>query len=601
MIHYRALRLDKPDDTDRTVEASLSSETPVYRPGLGREILSHAHGAIDLSRAPIPLITSHKRDETPVGVVENLRVAGGKLRGTLRLGNSQRATEVWEDIKAGVLRNISVGYSIIKGAPKGDDYLVSLWQLLEASLVAVPADPNVGIGRSFIEGNTMQPNQEQSQEPSQSRSQRRSFARSEEDVREASREILATAEQFKIPSHQVREFISEHGHDYERFRGFVLNSIKGTGAIRADESPEIGMTRSEAGRFSFVKAIMAKLDPAFGQRHAGFEMEASRAVAERLGREPQGLFVPREVLMSRDLNVGTPDYGGYLKPTDLYAEGFIDILRKMTHVLNLGATQLNDLRGSVMIPSQTGSGTAYWVTEGNPITESGMTFGQVSLDPKTVGGWIDYTRKLMLQGSPDIESLVRRDLAGIISVELDRVAINGSGVGAEPLGVLNTSGIGSVAIGDNGGAPTWSHMLQLEEALSTANADVGSIGYLTNPKVRRKLKETTKVASDAGAGFVWESALGDEAGFGRINGYRAASSNNAPGNLVKGTSGAVCSSIVMGNWADLVIGQWGALDLLVDPYSLGTSGGFRVIALLDCDIGVRRAVSFAAIKDALTT
>lgn len=607
MIHYRALMLEKPNDTDRTIEASLSSETPVFRPGLGREILSHAAGAIDLSRAPIPVLTSHKQDETPVGVVENLRVIGGKLRGTLRLGNSQRAKEVWEDIKAGVLRNISVGYSIIKGAAKGDDYIVSLWQLLEVSLVAVPADPTVGIGRSFVGERTMEHNQDDitELEPHLTRSQRRAALRGEEDVRLAREEERYRATEIRAIGRQfdMNDFADqaiENGTSVDAFRLWTLEKLKPTSHLRLAESPEIGMSYREASQFSFVKLIRASIDPAYGQRHCGLEMEASRAVAQKLGREPQGLFVPSEVLLARDLTVGAPTSGGYLRPTDHYAEGFIDILRKATHVINLGATELNDLRGDVSIPSQTGSATGYWLEEGQAPVESNLTFGQVLIKPKTVGGSVDYSRKMMLQASPDIERLVRRDLAGMLSVEVDRVAINGSGSGAEPLGILNASGVSSIPIGANGGVPTWSHMLQLEEALAISNADVGSIGYLTNPKVRRKLKESTKVSADAGAGFIWEASPGDALGFGRVNGYRAAASNNVPNTLTKGTSNGVCSAIILGNWANLVIGRWGALDILVDPYALGTSGGVRVVALLDCDIALRRTASFAVIKDALT-
>ncbi len=601
MLHYRALQLENPNDADRTVEASLSSETPYFRNGVGNEILSHAPGAIDLSRSPLPVLTSHNSSETPVAIVENLRVSGGKLRGVLRFGASQRALEVWKDVQAGVLRNTSVGYQIITGTAKGKDYLVSRWMPYEVSLVSVPADVTVGIGRSFNEGNPMETNQEQASGNNMSRSQRRALSHVDEENRDNTKEILATAVQFKIPTRQVIDFMDEHGTNVERFRKFVLSNIKGNGAIRVSESPEIGLTQHEAGQFSFVKAIQAKLDPSWGQRYAGFEMEASRAVAAKIGREPQGIFVPPEVMMSRDLAVGTPSTGGYLRPTEHLAEGFIDLLRKRALVIAMGATQIHDLRGQLSIPSQVSSGTAYWVAEGSSPTESGMAFGQVLLEPKTIGGWTDYTRKMVLQASPDIENLVRRDLASIIAVELDRTAINGSGSGAEPLGVLNTTGIGNVTIGTDGGAPTWAHMLALEEALATVNADVGSVGYITNPKVRRKLKGTTKASTDSGAGFVWDSSTGDEAGFGRINGYRAASSNNVPSNLVKGSSGSVCSSIVIGNWADLVVGHWGALDILVDQYSLATSGGFRVVALLDCDIGVRRAASFAAIKDALTS
>jgi len=601
MIHYRALLLEKPNDTDRTVEASLSSETPVFRPGLGREILSHAPGAIDLSRAPIPVLTSHKRDETPVGVVENLRVVGGKLRGTLRLGNSQRAKEVWEDIKAGVLRSISVGYSIIKGAAKGDDYLVSLWQLLEVSLVAVPADPTVGIGRSYPEGIiTMDHNQDNTSELEHlSRSQRRAAGRSEEETRNAAAQIYAFAHEFKIPHHKVSAFIEERGLNVDAFRHFVLDQCRETGAIRPHESSDIGMSSREASQFSFVKAIRASVDPAWGQRNAGLEREASRAFEQKVGKAPQGIWIPPEVLQ-RDLTVGTASAGGNLVATEHLADKFIDILRNRSHVVTLGATELRDLNGDVAIPTQTGASTGFWVEENTAPGASNMTFGQLTMRPKTLGAYVDFSRKLVLQASPSIESLVRADLASVLAIELDRAAINGSGSGAEPIGILNTSGIGSVAIGANGGAPTWEHMLMLEEALAAANADVGSLGILTTSAVRKKLKGTSKVSGDVGAGFVWEAAPADPDGFGRVNGYRAAASGNVPANLTKGTSSGVCSAIIFGNWADLVIGRWGGLDLLTDPYAMSTSGGVRVIALLDCDFGIRHAASFAAIKDALT-
>lgn len=601
MIHYRALLLDKPNDTDRTVEASLSSETPVFRPGLGREILSHAPGAIDLSRAPIPVLTSHKRDETPVGVVENLRVASGKLRGTLRLGSSQRAKEVWEDIKAGVLRNISVGYSIIKGAAKGDDYLVSLWQLLEVSLVAVPADPTVGIGRSFVEGITMEHNQDNTLElePRLSRSQRRASTRSEEETRDAATSIYAFANMFNFPSHKVNAFIQERGLNVDAFREYLLDNIRDTGKIRPAETFDIGMSSREASQFSFVKAIRASTDPSWGQRNAGLEIEASRAFEQKIGKAPQGLWIPPEVLQ-RDLTVGTLTAGGNLVATELLADKFVDILRNRSHVVTLGATELTDLNGDIAIPTQTGASTAYWIPENGAPTESNLSFGQLLLKPQTLGGYVDFSRKLVLQASPAIESLVRRDLASVLAIELDRAAINGSGSGAEPTGILNSSGVGSIAIGTNGGVPTWDHMLQLEATLAASNADMGSLGLLTSPACRKKLKGTPKVSGDAGAGFVWEPAPADPNGFGRVNGYLAAASANVPANLTKGTSTGVCSAIIFGNWADLVIARWGGLDLMTDPYAMSTSGGVRVIALMDCNFGLRHAASFAVIKDALT-
>ena len=90
----------------RTVEASLSSETPVKRFD-GEEVLSHKPDAVDLSRAPLPLLCSHNDGALPVGVVENMTISEGRLRGTLRLSANQEG--IWRDIQDGILRNLSIG------------------------------------------------------------------------------------------------------------------------------------------------------------------------------------------------------------------------------------------------------------------------------------------------------------------------------------------------------------------------------------------------------------------------------------------------------------------------------------------------------------
>jgi HK97 family phage major capsid protein len=251
---------------------------------------------------------------------------------------------------------------------------------------------------------------------------------------------------------------------------------------------------------------------------------------------------------------------------------------------------LTGLVGNIAIPRQTGGATAYWVAESGAPTESAQAFDQVTMSPKTVGAFSDISRKLLLQSSIDIESFVRRDLATVLGLAIDLAGINGSGASNQPTGVLNVSGIGSVAGGTNGLAPTFAHIVELETDVAVANADIGSLGYMTNAAVRGKLK-TTEKASSTGQ-FVWEG--------GELNGYRAKVSNQVPSNLTKGTSSGVCSAIIFGNWADLIIGMWGGLDLMVDPYTGSTAGTVRVVALQDVDVAVRHAESFSAMKDALT-
>jgi HK97 family phage major capsid protein len=153
--------------------------------------------------------------------------------------------------------------------------------------------------------------------------------------------------------------------------------------------------------------------------------------------------------------------------------------------------------------------------------------------------------------------------------------------------------------GTNGKAPAWSHLLGLESELATDNADVGGLAYLTNAKVRGKLKQTF-INSTYGERPVWEQAPGDRPGWGSIAGYRAACTNQVPSTLNKGSSLGVCSAIIFGDWSSLMIGQWGSLDILVDRVTGGLKGTVRIIAFMDVDVAVKHAESFAAMQDALT-
>ena len=225
-------------------------------------------------------------------------------------------------------------------------------------------------------------------------------------------------------------------------------------------------------------------------------------------------------------------------------------------------------------------------------TESKQAFDQVTMSPLTVGAYTDISRKLLLQSSIDIEAFVQNDLATVIALELQRVGIKGGG-SKEPTGILATSSIGSVVGGTNGAAPDWADIIDLETAVSVANADVGTLAYLTNAKVRGKLKQTEKFSTSNGMPVWGEGAS-------PLNGYRAGVTNAVPSNLTKGTATSKCSAILFGNFADLIMGMWGGLDITVDPYSNSTSGTVRVVALQDVDLAVRHAESFAAMQDALT-
>lgn len=445
------------------------------------------------------------------------------------------------------------------------------------------------------------------------------------------KDISAIGKQHNMAA--IAERAIEAGTSLDAFRAQVLQKLEDNGTLRAAESPEIGMSKKDLEEFSFCRALIAAQDPVNAHKFAPFELECSRAAQDKRGdsrdkSREAAITIPLDVLsrgMSlnsamaanvaqslikramarggeamhayRDLTVGAPTGGGNLVATELLGSSFIDLLRNAMVLDRMGITWLRDLNGNIAIPSQTGAATGYWVAESGAPTESQQTVGQVPLTPKTVGAFTDFSRKLLLQSSLDVEAFVRADLAAVLGLAIQSGALVGGGT-AEPTGLLNIGGIGSVAGGANGLAPTYAHMVDLESAVANANADVGNLAYLTNTKVRGKLRKTEEFASTNGRP-VWTSAAGQR-GVGEVLGYEAHTSNAVPSDLTKGTSTGVASAILFGNWADLIVAMWGGLDIMLDPYTGATSGTRRVIALQDVDVNARHPASFAAMKDALT-
>lgn len=355
---------------------------------------------------------------------------------------------------------------------------------------------------------------------------------------------------------------------------------------------DIGMTDKEIKKYSLVRAINAAANNNWSG--AGLEKEASDAVSKRFGRTPRSFFMPNDVVVGerRDLNVGTPSAGGYLVQTQNLS--MIELLRKRMVLAMAGIRTLSGLVGDVAIPKHTASGTGYWLAESGAPTESQQTLGQVALTPHTFGAYSDISHKLLIQSSIDVEGFVRDDLARVIALGVDYAGLHGDdGADAnQPDGIAATSGIGSVVGGTNGAAPDWADVVNLETEVATDDAEVDSMAYITNTKVRGKLKQTMRTAT-YGEIPIW----GDN---NILNGHPALVSNQVSSTLTKGSS-SVASAIFYGNWNDLVMGMWGdGIDILVDPYSLSTQRAVRVVAFTDVDFAVRHAQSFAAMLDALT-
>lgn len=607
----RSLQFERStiNEEARTVVLAFASETPVER-WWGVEILDCTASAMRQGRlsAGANLLCDHNTRDV-IGVVESVEIGTDKVaRAVVRFGKSARAEEVWQDVKDGIRRNVSVGYLIHRAVLAEDrdgveTYRVTDWEPFEISLVSVPADASVGVGRSLSAPSAAAAPAAASTTPSPTEETRTMDPQATQTVAGAAAPAQPAAaaqrdhaKEIAILGASVAGGVAlandaiQRGLTVDQFQGELIRHLSSQPKPTAD----IGMTDKEVRRFSVVRALHALANPgnAAARNAAAFEFEASAAAAKAMSREAQGIMLPYDVLRASDLIKATASKGGNVVATELLSGSFIDLLRHNMVLSKLGVVNLAGLVGDIAIPKQTGAATAYWVAEDGAPNNSGQTLGQVTMTPKTLGAFTDISRKLLLQASIDVESMVQSDLAKVLALAIQQAAINGTGASNQPKGILGGHVANPTIVGGtNGAAPTWEHIVGLETAVSVANADVGTLGYLTNAKVRGKLKTTSKVSGQNG--FIWEN--GDTP----LNGYGCAVTNAVPSNITKGT-GTNCSAAVFGNFADLVIGMWGSLDLTVDTVTLGTSGAVRVIALQDVDIAVRNAESFATFADILT-
>lgn len=628
---YRSAPVARADvsDDDRTITLAYSSEAPVERYFGGEralEVLDHAASSVRRRRLAdgAPLLLEHDTDRH-IGVVEREEIGKDRVgRAVARLGDDPDADKAFRQVQQGIKRHVSVGYVIhrmVREQPKREGdlpvYRAVDWEPLEISLVAIPADHSVGVGRTapaehrtLIEDHTVnddtktetvekteQPKTEAPRaervEPRIDINYERERARQEERGRQV--ELMAMGREYN--HEELARAHCEKGTSVAEFRQVLLDALKKPKAIAPDR---LDMPKHEGERWSLVKAVRAAMTGDWSE--AGLEREVSQQVAKRLDRAPRNpssFFFPVDIggfkrvkpeMGRRDLTLASGAVGGNLKGTDHLGDEFIEALYASTIATQLGAQTMSGLVGDVAIPGLNATTTTYWVAENTAPTEGASTFRQVTMSPKTVAAYVDMGRRLLLQSSPSVETVIRNDLLRKVAIAVDDVAIEGGATNA-PTGVLGTSGIGAVALGTNGAAPTWPSVINLIKEVDIDNALMGSLAFAGSPAARAKLMQTAKVSSTDSVMIMNDP---DE-----LVGYRFVASTNVPSDLTKG-SGSALSALIFGNWSELMIGQWGSVEVMVDPYSLSTTGAVRMTIFLDVDIAVRHPQSFAAIKDMIT-
>ncbi|MDR5013486.1 phage major capsid protein [Aeromonas veronii] len=647
---YREATVASIDKEARTVELSFSSETESVERWFGIEILGHDAGECDLTRLnnKAPLLWMHDWDDQR-GVIEQgtARIDQDKKgRCKVRFSRSEDGEQLFQDVADDIVTKVSVGYFVnglrLVEERDGVDVFRVSWTPYEVSLVSVSADDDVGVGRSLeipqedgkrrigetaitesgatakdstteevrkmektlrdgkgnlvralvdAEGKILEVLEVLEEAGADVRAAQNNAAKAE---RERTASILQMGTQYDC--RELAEKAVAAGDTVDAFRAAVLDHINTRGAkkpagqpaqpsqrsgtpLSEMQSADIGLTDQEVRNYSIFRAVRALQPNATraDREAAAFELECSETAQRQLGKTAQGILIPQDVLNSRAFNAGgaanTPNgaqSGQNLVDTTFMGGSFIDMLRNRTTIMRL-ATTMGGLVGNVDIPRQTGGATAYWLGEGEDAQEGTPTIGQLELSPKTLGAYTDITRRLLMQSSMDAEGIVRRDLVNAMAQAIDYAGYYGSGAGNQPRGIKNYTGINAVDFAALW--PTYEELVAMESEIAADNADIGQMGYIGNARFRGNCKSKAKFGTGTEA-TIWEPGN-------TVNGYQCEISNQ----IAQG-------DVFFGNFADMLIGMWGGLDLTVDPYSLSKSGGLRIVVFQDVDFVLRRVESF---------
>lgn len=602
---------DASGEEERTIEIALSSETPVERYDWWEderyyEVLDHSRESVDLAYAAdgLPLLLDHRIGQQ-IGIIEGVRVDEDRvLRGTARFSKSRLAREVYQDVIDGIRKKISVGYRIAahKEERESDNKIpthrATRWMPLEGSIVPIPADYSVGVGRAADgAARTVVPSPEPaSKARSLTVSDKNTAANNGAATGEQSAEDVLKAERKRTGD--IAQLAKEHGFETraaewiasgksvdEVARDILLETRKNyNNHVSSGERSIVEPSPRETRVYSLVRAIAAAASGNWSR--AGYEREVHEEIVKKLGRAPEGggFFVPsrdpRPEGARSELAVKTTNKGPELRFTE--PGDLIELLRNRMFVLQMGARMLSGLQGNVAFPRQTGAGTFSWVAEapGAGVSLSSLSLDQVTLSPKTGQSATTFSRQLLAQSVVDVESLVRSDIAAIHARGIDLAALHGTGASNQPTGVYVASGVNTVTFG---GAIAFGKVVDMETEVGVDNADLGALAYITTPNVRGKAKQTLEAAA-SGAKMIWTGSANE----GEMNGYRAFASNQVSKTLGVGSD----HGLVFGNWNDLLLGEWGAFEILVDPYTLADRNLVKVVSIQMIDVQLRHPESF---------
>lgn len=648
IFRYTEIDLTKIDRAARTIPISFSSEWPALQmvktervaklTGLkvGEvfiEVLDHSPGNVDLSLLNNrgAFLDEHE-EKDQLGVIEKAEIKADERRGysIVRLGTDDHAQKRFDQMEKNIRPHVSAGYKYTRylgqeDLPNGRKAHRFAWKGTEISSVATPNDPTVGVGmgvarnyqdlpeidlptkeeRKISQIKIMTPEEIAAAKAeiaagkaalAAERSQIEVGATNKDKERRAKIHLTATkiAEQYsQSPEAEklIRKLAQDAdlgGNSPDEFSNVLLDSLKDIRKLETT-SANIGLSKKEAGDFKITRALKSCFENQGKIANDCPEFDYHQEASKKYGRSiSTGFIIPADVTMGtkeqrndgqRDLQVNVFGQGGAFVPTTIQTP-IIEILRNKMVTREAGIQVIGGLTGNVSIPRQTGAATAYSLSEIALLTLSTQTIDQIVFSPKRAGVTNNYSKQLVIQSSVDVENFMRNDMMEVLAIYLDFLVLNGNGANSQPTGIVNIPGVGSITFG---GAATYANLVLFETTLNAANALLGNRRYITSPLAKGKLKSAAKFLTGGGTNVtniaLWED---DE-----INGYPALDTNQILNN-----------QMIYGNFSDYILGLFGGIDVVVDPYTLAKNAEVAITTNAWIDGNARHAQSFCVSADA---
>lgn len=618
---HRSFRADDiRSGEDNTIIFPLSSEAKVRRffYSYGQEldeVLRHSEAAVDLTflnSGTAPVLDSHKRYgglERQIGVIKKAWLEGKRIYVEIKFSRKQFAQDVANDVRDGIVKNVSVGYDIIRHEvdEKKGTWTATRWKPNEASFVSIPADATVGMGRS---AERKDPPMDPAKTPAKAGNdditlpgaevtQERSADERGKALETSINEIIALGQTHNM-ANVARSYIDGHIS-----RGSVpsLGEFKGIARSKLpDAKPldnkDIGLTERETQSFSIVRLAQHMAGLATDE-DAAFELEASRAARDNgtVENDHGGIIIPtdvmerwsdfqvdgvrydpederiRRVVRAAMATSGNPN----ILTTDHLAGSFIDNLRNMSSILRAGVTVMEGLDSDVEIPGGDQNSSAFWLAaEDDDVAETNPTFRKITLAPRDLGAFTDLTRRMLQQSTIAIEAYARAQLVDAHRLEIDRAGLYGTGANGQPTGLLNTTGIGSVVFAAQ--YPTREEVIDVRAEIAETNRGTG-VQQMGNSLFTAAMQ---KQRTDPGSGIF---LMNDSA-------------ERLVGNPYLESNQIVDGDFIAGVFSDFLMGLWGGLQLDRSTEAKFLSGGVRLRSIQTVDFACARVGSFVYGADA---